>query len=161
MATLLWWEEPPLVKLANKEEEAIFIFETDLTFILVIFYDQEGVYMSQRKHPNKPMYLKYQVSCGKVEKEETLLEAVQRETQEETNLRIPIKAFQYIRNDPKFNCDMYMVKLYEDEIPELTEPQNMTVWMYYPWNTWYQMASERRTTPSLTTYRNLIWDQTR
>ena len=73
------------------------------------------------------MYLKYQVSCGKVEREETSLEAVQRETQEETNLRIPIKAFQYIGNDPKFNCDMYTVKLYKDEVPELTKSYNMMV----------------------------------
>ena len=78
------------------------------------------------------MYLKYQIFCGKVEKGEIFLEAIQREIQEETNLRILIKAFQYIGNDPKFNCDMYMVKLYEDEIPELTESHNMMVWMYYP-----------------------------
>ena len=87
--------------------------------------------MSQRKHPHKLMYLKYQVPCGKVEKGETSLEAAQRETQEETNLRIPIKAFQYIRNDPAFNCNMYTVRLYEDEVPELTEPYNMMVWIYY------------------------------
>ena len=161
LATLPWWEEPPLVKLANKEEEVIFIFESDPTFVLIILHDEEGVYMSQRKHPNKPMYLKYQVLCGKVERGETSLEAAQRETQEETNLRIPIKAFNYIGNDPAFNCNMYTVRLYEDEVPELTEPHNMTVWMYYPWNTWYQMALEGRTTPSLTTYRDLIWDQTR
>src|ERR1044072_3658387 len=106
------------------------------------------------------MYLKYQVLCEKVEKGETSLEAAQREAQEETNLRIPIKAFQYIGNDPAFNCDMYTVKLYEDEVPELTKPHNIMVWMYYSWNTWYKMAKENRTTPSLTTYRDLIWDQT-
>ena len=149
------------MKLANKEEEAIFIFESDPTYVLIILHDEEGVYMSQRKHPNKPMYLKYQVPCGKVEKGETSLEAAQRETQEETNLRIPIKAFNYIGNDPAFNCDMYTVKLYEDEVPELTEPHNMTVWMYYPWNTWYKMGEKNQTTPSLSIYRDLIWNQTR
>src|ERR1044072_6578723 len=102
------------------------------------------------------MYLKYQVPCGKVEKGQTSLKSAQRETQEETNLRIPIKAFQYIGNDPTFNCDMYKVKLYEDEVPELTEPHNMMVWMYYPWNTWYKIAEENRTTLSLVTYQDLI-----
>jgi len=98
------------------------------------------------------MYLKYQVPCGKVDKGESSLEAAKRETQKETGLNLPIKAFNYIENDSKFNCDMYTVKLYEDEVPELTEPQNITVWMYYSWNTWYQMALEGRTTPSLLTY---------
>ena len=55
--------------------------------------------------------------------------------EEETGLKLSIKAFNYIGNDPKFNFDMYIVKLYEDEVSELTEPQNMMIWMYYPWNT--------------------------
>ena len=67
------------------------------------------------------MYLKYQIPCRKVEREKNSLEAAKRETEEETGLNLPLKAFNYIRNDPKFNCNMYTVKLYEDEVPELTE----------------------------------------
>ena len=82
--------------MANKEEETIFIFKTDLTFVLIILYDEKGIYMSQRKNPNKPMYLKYQVSCEKVEKGENSLEATKWETEEETELNLPIKVFNYI-----------------------------------------------------------------
>ena len=80
LATIPWWEEPPLVKLADKEDEAIFIFESDPTFVLIILHDEEGVYMSQRKHPNKPMYLKYQVPCRKVDPGESSLQAAWRKT---------------------------------------------------------------------------------
>src|ERR1044072_1601369 len=61
LATVPWWEEPPLVKLANKEDEALFIKKTEPDYVLVILYNEEGIYMSQRKNPKKPMYLKYQV----------------------------------------------------------------------------------------------------
>jgi hypothetical protein len=59
LATVPWWEEPPLVKLANKEDEALFILETEPNYVLTILYNEEGIYMSQRKNPNKPIYLKY------------------------------------------------------------------------------------------------------
>src|ERR1044072_523935 len=119
------------MKLANKKEKVIFIHKSDPTFVLIILYDEKKIYMSQRKNSTKLMYLKYQVSYGKVDKRKILIEAVQRETQEETGLRLPIKAFQYIKNDSNYNCDMYIVKLYEDEVPELIEPNNMTTWIYY------------------------------
>src|ERR1043165_3512949 len=88
----------PLVYMQNPQdlEEAIFIFETDPIFVLIILHDKKGVYMSQRKYPEKPMYLKYQVSYGKVERGETSLKVAQQETEEETGLRLPIKVFNYI-----------------------------------------------------------------
>jgi ADP-ribose pyrophosphatase YjhB (NUDIX family) len=116
--------------------------------------------MSQRKNPKKPMYLKYQVPCGKVDPGENSLQAAWRETKEETDLAIPAQRFQFLGNDENFNCDMYAVHLLPHEVPQRTEPQNMTVWMYYPWTVWYRMAEQGRTTPSLTTFRDLIWEST-
>ena len=36
----------PLVKLVNKEDEALFILETEPDYVLTILYNEEGIYMS-------------------------------------------------------------------------------------------------------------------
>ena len=102
------------------------------------------------------MYLKYQVPCGKVDPSESSLQAAWRETKEETDLAIPAQRFQFLENNEDFNCDLYAVYLLPHEVPQRTEPKNMTVWMYYPWTVWYRMAQQGRTTPSLTKFRDLI-----
>jgi len=58
-------------------------------YVLTILYDEEGVFLSQRINPNKPMYLNYQVPCGKVEKGETSIQVAHREVYEKTGLSIP------------------------------------------------------------------------
>ena len=45
LATVPWWKESLLVKLANKEDEALFILETEPDYVLTIMYNKEGVYM--------------------------------------------------------------------------------------------------------------------
>ena len=62
----------------------------------------------------------------------------------------------YLINDPAFDCDVYFAKLNKGEIPERMEPQNMGSWLFYPWITWYQMATRGQTTPTLTTFRDTI-----
>src|ERR1044072_6912293 len=92
-----------LVKLANKENEALFRSETEPDFVLTILYNEEGIYMSQRKNLKKLMYLKYQVPCGKVDRGESSLQAAWRETKEETDLASPVQRFQFLGNDEDFN----------------------------------------------------------
>src|ERR1044072_9381948 len=116
--------------------------------------------MFQRKNPKKPMYLKYQVPCGKVDLGESSLQAAWRETKEETDLAIPAQRFQFLENDEDFNCDLYAVHLLLHELPQCIEPDNKTIWMYYPWTVWYRMAQYARTTPSLIKFRDLIWEST-
>ena len=94
------------------------VYEIASKYVLVILYDDEDIYMSQRINPNKPMYLKYQVSCGKTEPEEMGIDAVYREIAEETNLIIAKDCLLYLANDPVFDCDIYYAKLREGEIPE-------------------------------------------
>ena len=96
--------------------------------------------MSQRINPNKPMYLKYQVPCGKTKPGEMGIDAAFRETAEEINLIIEKNRLHYLANDLTFDCDIYYAKLRKGEIPKRTEPQNMNSWLYYPWITWYNMA---------------------
>ena len=102
------------------------------------------------------MYLKYQVPCGKTEPGEMGIDAAYRETAEETNLLINKGRLLYLANDPTFDCDIYYAKLKEGEIPERTEPHNMGSWLYYPWITWYDMATRRQMTPTLTTFKDAI-----
>src|ERR1044071_6659813 len=102
------------------------------------------------------MYLKYQVPCRKTESGKMGIDAAFRETTEETNLIIDKSRLLYLANDPAFDCDIYYTKLREGEIPERMEPQNMESWLYYPWITWYDMAARGQTTPTLTTFRNII-----
>ena len=64
------------------------------------------------------MYLKYQISCGKTEPGEMGIDAIFRETVEETNLIIEKDCLLYLANDLIFDCDIYYAKLKEREIPK-------------------------------------------
>jgi 8-oxo-dGTP pyrophosphatase MutT (NUDIX family) len=122
------------------------------TFAIVILHTKEGVYMLQRTHPHKPMYLMYQISGGKTELMETGKQAACREVYEETKLSIAHKRIKYLDNDPEFNCDLYHVYLRDHKVPERMESANMGSWLMYPWTSFYKMAAERRTTPLLTKF---------
>jgi len=164
LAITPWWDIPIKVVEEEKEYEAIQIInvaEHQPRFVLVILYNDTGIYMSQRIAAHKPMYLKYQVPCGKLEPEETSRQAAHRKVYEETGLNIPHKRIKFFVNDPEFDCDIYYIKLNYLELPTRTEPENMGSWLLYYWISWYKITAEGRITPSLTTFRDLIWDEVR
>ena len=101
------------------------------------------------------MYLKYQVPCGKTEEGENGKQAAHRETYEETGLSIPHKRIKFLGNDEEFDCDIFICKLKEGEIPKRTEPENMTSWLWYPWSAAEKLVKQQRTTPSI----NKFWKQ--
>ena len=105
------------------------------------------------------MYLNYQVPCGKVEKGETSIQVAHREVYEETGLSIPHKRFKFLINDPDFDCDMYVCKLKDDELPLRTEPDNMSEWMFYPWQSLNVLTQQGRTTPSITKFAGRILER--
>lgn len=139
-------EDPPIQTLEANDNPR---------FVLVIICDIEGIYLSQRINPHKPMYLKYQAPCGKVEPGETSKQAACRELYEETGLSVPHRKLKFLINDSEFDCDMYITKL-THEIPERTEPENMSSWLYYSWKVFSKMVREKRTTPSLITFKTEI-----
>ena len=135
------------------------VIEQGPTFVLTVLYDEYGMYLSQRTNSNKPMYLNYQAPCGKVEKGESSVQAAHRETYEETNLSIPHKRFKFLVNDPDYNCDLYVCKLKYEEVPERTEPNNMTAWAYYPWKSANLLVQQGQTTPSIIKYFGKILEK--
>ena len=76
----------------------------DAKYILNVLYNDKGVYGSER-YKNLMEGL-IQVSCEKVDPEETSYQAICRETREETGLHT---ASIYLITDKSFNCDLYCI----------------------------------------------------
>ena len=80
-------------------------------YVLNIIYNNHGIFLSKRLQKDKPMFNLWQVAGGKIERGESSLQAVLRETKEETGLEIPQENCYYLSNDPEFNCDIYLTKV--------------------------------------------------
>ena len=87
--------EVPLTKSQNRK---------NADYILVVLYNQDGLFMSQRHHNIKVMPEMLQTVCGKIKKGETSYEAVKWEVQEETGLN---SHSYYWDIDSCFNYDIY------------------------------------------------------
>ena len=99
--------------------------EPNPEFVLIIIYDNQGVYLSKRINKRKVMYNLLQTPCGKVERNEHSMEAILRETLEEAGVNLRVMDVEYLFNDPKFNCDVYMSKLPEDQEMKIQNQKNM------------------------------------
>ena len=62
------------------------------------------------------MYGLWQTVCEKVELGESSIKAIEKEIQEESGLVINREEIIYMFNDPKYNCDVYKIKL-KIEVP--------------------------------------------
>ena len=119
-------------------------------YVINIMFNQEGIYLSQRTQPGKVMYGLWQVPGGKVEDKETSLEAVLRETQEETGIKLNENQTLLIFNDPEFDCDVYFT--YYCGIPlQWTEQNKQGPWIIVTIDDYIRMASMNKTTPTHTT----------
>src|SRR6266496_5961659 len=98
------------------------------------------------------MYNLWQVSGGKVELGKSSVQAVIRETHEETGIQVERKSLTYLFNDPKFKCDVYTTKLTSELNLRQTEPEKQGPWKLFTWEQYEFMATERQTTPTHTTY---------
>ena len=71
-----WWDKPEAVKKYNSEDtygEILNITTEPIRtkFSITCLYNDDGIYLSQRKNPEKIIYLLYQVLGGKCEPNET------------------------------------------------------------------------------------------
>ena len=56
----------------------------------------------------------WQTVGGKVEANESSIEACVRETKEEAGLDLPPRKMKFIFNDRRYDCDVYVTKIYSD-----------------------------------------------
>ena len=98
------------------------------------------------------MFNLWQVAGGKVETGETSLQAVLRETKEETGLTVKESDCEYLLNDPEFNCDVYITKIPDDQTLQRTEPTKQGAWTITNFQQYSFMAKNNELTPTLVTY---------
>jgi ADP-ribose pyrophosphatase YjhB (NUDIX family) len=102
------------------------------------------------------MYNLWQVAGGKVEQGESSKQAAIRETKEETGLTISSKQCKFLINDSKFNCDIYVTRVDDQQDLQRTEPNKQGPWILIALNQFEFMAKQKELTPSLITYYSLI-----
>ncbi len=68
-------------------------------FMLIVLYNEKGIYLSKRIDPRKDMYGLWQTPGGKVEENETSTEAAIQETEEETGIILPRDSLIFLLDD--------------------------------------------------------------
>ncbi|GES92750.1 8-oxo-dGTP diphosphatase MutT [Rhizophagus clarus] len=111
-----------------------------------------GIYLSKRCQKNKEMYNLWQVPGGKVELGESSIQAVLKETQKETGIKLKKEELTYLFNDPNFNCDIYATKLISNQKLKHTEPDKQGPWELFSWDNYKEMANQELTTLTHVTY---------
>ena len=94
-------------------------YRTDATFVLIVTYNDQGIWMSERY--KAPMKGKLQTPGGKVEEGETSWMAAIRELEEETSIKGP--TMEFWETDKQFNCDIYLYKLEPQDVMERMESE--------------------------------------
>ncbi|CAB5179541.1 unnamed protein product [Rhizophagus irregularis] len=105
------------------------------------------------------MYNLWQVAGGKVENRESSLQAVLRETKEETALDIKKDECVFLFNDPVFNCDVYLTKVPDYQELQRTEPEKQGAWTITSFEQFQFMAKHNELTPTLVNYYTDILNQ--
>jgi 8-oxo-dGTP pyrophosphatase MutT (NUDIX family) len=87
------------------------------------------------------MYNLWQVAGGKVEGGESSLQAVLRETKEETGLIITKEECNYLTNDPEYNCNVYITRVADYQELQRTEADKHGPWISTELNQYKLMAN--------------------
>jgi ADP-ribose pyrophosphatase YjhB (NUDIX family) len=104
------------------------------------------------------MYLLYQVPRGKCEPNETARQGTVRETFEETEIDLKPRRLKFIAHDPKFDCNIYAHRIV-NATPEQKEPEEMSPWCQYPWQSFKILKERNKLTPSLITFYREIMEK--
>ena len=103
------------------------------------------------------MFRLHQSPEGAVEsKDSNSLKATLRELREETALRIYQSRPKWIGNDPKFDCDIYAIKLDIGKNPQWTEQDKMGPWRIILWNIYINMVVSKLLTSTHCTHTKIF-----
>src|SRR5262245_38192266 len=103
-----WWKIPIMVIEDDRHDHAPTLqLPQTPKFVVTVLGNEEGVFLSMRINPRKPMYLLNQAPCGKTENGESSIQAAHRETYEETALSLAHRRFKYVGNDPNYDYNIY------------------------------------------------------
>ena len=122
-------------------------------FVMVIVHDRDGVQMFLWY--GEVMTNMWQSPGGKID-EEPSMEAALRELEEEISLVVELEDLKFLINDPNYNCDIYTLKVHPNTELDLMEPDKNEEWEKFSFETYERMVREGRTTPTHTTYIELI-----
>src|SRR6266542_5828510 len=123
---------------------------------MVIIYDEQGMRISYRLKKGSIQHL-WQSVCGSVEDyDESSRHAAAREVLEETGLEVILGDLQYLFNDPKYDCDVYKLKVHLRTELDRTELTKQGEWEHFSWDAYEKMVQDRRTTPTHITHYNQI-----
>ena len=126
------------------------------TYVMNVIYNDVGIFLSKRIDKRKEMYNLWQVPGGKVEENEYSIEAILRETEEETGLIIKKDIPQLIFNDPKFNCDVYITKVSMNTTLRNTEPNKQSSWILNTFKQYEEKCKRKEITPTHVKYMQKI-----
>jgi ADP-ribose pyrophosphatase YjhB (NUDIX family) len=126
------------------------------TYVMNVVYNDAGIFLSKRIDKSKEMYNFWQVPGGKVEENEYSIEAVIRETEEETGLIIKKNIPKLIFNDPKFNCDVYVTKVDMNTVLRNTEPNKQSSWILNTFKQYEEKCKRNEITPTHVRYMKKI-----
>ena len=138
-------------------------YETDIgepRYVLNVIYDwkeinQGGIYLSQRMNPEKDMFGMWQTPGGKVEENESPIDAVIRETKEETGIQFEKEQAEFMFNDPEFDCDVYFTYCNKQSLL-WTEKHNMGPWILFSLDDYLHLTLIQKTTTTHNTYGQYI-----
>lgn len=129
-----------------------------------VLFDDKGVYLNKRAHTKSYPGL-YQCPGGKVEKDEDLEVALEREIFEETGLFIPRKRFEFVErlwvamsSDGLggYYVHLYRAELLTGEILKNPEPEKQTDWECVSVPKLHQLALDKKLIPALDGLVNLM-----
>ena len=102
------------------------------------------------------MYNMWQVPEEKVEERESSIQATLRETLEETGIPLNGEDLTFLFNDPEYNCDVYIAKLLPSQLSKHTKPTKQGPWKLVSVKEYKNLAQQKLTTPTHTSYVNKI-----
>src|SRR6266508_5733620 len=118
---------------------------TQAKFVMVIVHDRDGVRMSLRYE--EVMKNMWQSPGGKTDGKPSMKAAL-RELEEETGLVAEPEDLKFLLNDPNYNCDVYILKVYLNTKLNLMEFNKNGEWKKFSFEVYERMVREGHTIPT-------------